>query len=147
MRGYARTMALWLLSSLLASPAASAAVGAYCAACSFNGRCGPGGTCECDAAWVGASCATLNLLPSSKELGYQGLAGGQNVTSWGGSVVFGADGKYHMYAAEITENWCAPQRLLARRPSEPPVAVCLSRADRGRCGSIALTVHGWRAVE
>jgi hypothetical protein len=102
-------MPLWLLPGalLLVGPAASASVGAYCAACSYNGRCGPGGTCECDAAWEGSpSCAKLALLPSSKHLGYQGLAGGQNVTSWGGSVVFGADGTYHMYAAEITGNWC-----------------------------------------
>ena len=44
----------------------------------------------------------LDLAPiKDRKLGYQYFLDGQNVSSWGGSVVRGDDGTYHMYAAEI----------------------------------------------
>ena len=89
----------------------------YCAACNYNGRCsggsGAGVQCACDAAWRGAACDALALDATAAELGYQGVdpANGGNLTSWGGSVVIGDDGMYHMYAA--------PSHLPTRPPAAP----------------------------
>ena len=79
--------------------------------CNYNGQC-HSGACKCSAQWKGAACDELNLLPADKGLGYQWQEDGQNVTSWGGSVVVGDDGTYHMYAAEI-EGHCG---MVSGRP-------------------------------
>eukprot|EP00039_Didymoeca_costata_P031324 m.34193 g.34193 ORF g.34193 m.34193 type:complete len:376 (-) comp8688_c0_seq1:1781-2908(-) len=75
------------------------------AACNYNGytMANNNVTCQCEKPWQGATCDILNLKPVSRALGlgYQYQINGQNVTSWGGSVVRGDDGVYHMYAAEI----------------------------------------------
>jgi hypothetical protein len=67
-------------------------------ACNLNGRC-KDGVCRCDAGWVGADCATLDLMPSMPHAGYRRT----NVSSWGGSVHFDAATKrWQMFAAEMT---------------------------------------------
>ncbi len=89
--------------------------------CSYNGEC-KNKVCECDPAWKGQYCAQLNLQPTTKDAGYQNFEGGQNVSSWGGSVIKGSDNKYHMYAAEMGY-WCGistwrPNSLLIHAVSD-----------------------------
>ena len=71
--------------------------------CSLNGKC-TSGTCVCRPAWTGDRCEQLNLLPATRGAGYRGINGGHNTSSWGGSVLKGTDGTYHMWAAEITQH-------------------------------------------
>jgi len=40
--------------------------------CSLNGKCSSG-TCVCDAAWKGPSCASFNLVPGNRSSGYRVL--------------------------------------------------------------------------
>ena len=82
--------------------------GALCATdldCSNNGMCA-GGTCSCDAAWMGPACTRLNLLPATRGTGLHSPdAHVHNTSSWGGSVLKGdSDGKYHMWASELINN-------------------------------------------
>ena len=80
--------------------------------CSLNGKCSAGtGRCACRPAWKGARCEQLNLLPPTRGAGYRGVDDGHNTSSWGGAVLKGSDGLYHMWAAEMTEH-CAPLQLL-----------------------------------
>jgi hypothetical protein len=95
----------WWRATSAAAP--DAAPDPWCAECNYNGRCLPrdgraASSCLCDAAWRGQACDELALEASDASLGYQGRSEGQNVTSWGGSVVVADDGTFHMYAAEIT---------------------------------------------
>ena len=71
--------------------------------CSLNGKCNSG-TCNCRPAWTGHMCETLHILPGPKDAGYRGTDGGHNTSSWGGAVLKGPEGKYHMWAAEMTEH-------------------------------------------
>lgn len=87
--------------------------------CSLNGVCSPPvaatdsaasaghapAVCKCDAAWGGRACTQLQLLPAPAPLtpAYPPKEWAKNTTSWGGSVVKGADGVYHMYLAEMGE--------------------------------------------
>ena len=70
--------------------------------CSLNGLCAAG-TCVCDAAWHGAQCAQLSLVPAATiDPAYPPASWKGNTTSWGGSVVRDEDtGKFHMYLAEM----------------------------------------------
>jgi hypothetical protein len=72
--------------------------------CNYNGVCASS-SCRCDPAWLGPACDRLNLQPAQKSepLGYRGVnsSSGYPITSWGGSVIHGDDGLWHMYAAEI----------------------------------------------
>ena len=91
--------------------------------CSFNGDC-VNKICQCYPAWKGNHCAQLNILPTNKTSGYQNFEGGMNVSSWGGSVILGKDGKYHMYAAEMA-SWCGinawrPNSILIHAISDTP---------------------------
>ena len=52
----------------------------------------------------GNRCETLNLLPPHRGAGYRGVDDGHNTSSWGGAVLPGPDGKWHMWAAEMTEH-------------------------------------------
>ena len=72
--------------------------------CSLNGVCNAGGSCDCRTAWSGDRCETLNLLPTTHHAGYRGTDDGHNTSSWGGAVLPGPDGKYHMWASEMTEH-------------------------------------------
>lgn len=71
--------------------------------CSLNGKC-MAGSCECRPAWKGSRCEQLNLLPPTRGAGYRGVDDGHNTSSWGGAVLKGSDGLYHMWAAEMTEH-------------------------------------------
>ena len=67
--------------------------------CSLNGLC-KNGACACDAEWIGDRCDLLNLLPTIPGHGYRPVNG----SSWGGSLIRGADGQIHMFAAHMTEH-------------------------------------------
>ena len=72
--------------------------------CSLNGLC-VSGSCACDAAWLGADCSTLALLPSARGDGdcdpsLNGTAVGYT-TTWGGHPVVGDDGVWHAHVAEM----------------------------------------------
>ena len=81
--------------------------------CSLNGVCNDG-SCDCRTAWSGERCETLNVMPTTHHSGYRGTDGGHNTSSWGGAVLEGADGKFHMWASEMTEHW------YVREPPPPP---------------------------
>mmetsp|Transcript_35300 Transcript_35300/g.59832 ORF Transcript_35300/g.59832 Transcript_35300/m.59832 type:complete len:503 (+) Transcript_35300:16-1524(+) len=92
--------------------------------CSFNGVCSSDGVCECNAAWSGNRCEMLNLLPDERNSGYRGVDDGKNTSSWGGAVLKGEDGLYHMWAAEMTEHcgigaWAQNSRII-RATSKTP---------------------------
>ena len=73
--------------------------------CSANGVCSTTTkTCECYPQWMGKYCGQLNFAPTDKAAGLQSTDEGGRVSSWGGSVMRGDDGKYHMFAAEMTHN-------------------------------------------
>lgn len=85
--------------------------------CSLNGKCSPDGSCSCRPAWKGLRCELLNLKPTPPGSGYRGVDDGHNTSSWGGAVLPGPDGKYHMWAAEITEHcgigaWVKNSRII-----------------------------------
>lgn len=100
-------MAARLLAFASLLVAGAAATGCRTALdCGYNGRCdAASGRCACRAAWSGAACGTLNLLPASRRAGLQTVeADGLNTSSWGGQVLRGADGKWHMLAAEFVNH-------------------------------------------
>lgn len=76
--------------------------------CSLNGAC-ISSTCSCDAAWTGASCELLNLLPSTPGDGtcdpsLNGTATGFT-TTWGGHPMQDVDdGSWHLLAAEMSNH-------------------------------------------
>lgn len=72
--------------------------------CSQNGVCNDDGFCDCYPQWMGKYCGQLNLVPTNRSAGLQSQDVGGRVSSWGGSVLKGSDGKYHMFAAEMTYN-------------------------------------------
>jgi hypothetical protein len=75
--------------------------------CNLNGLCNAtAGTCACDAAWGGATCDTLNLLPAVRGQGncdpsLNGTATGYT-TTWGGLPQRdAATGTWHLHVAEM----------------------------------------------
>ena len=73
--------------------------------CSLNGVCNTAtGTCDCDAAWLGDSCSRLALQPTPLNAGYQGKDGRGAISSWGGTVMEGDPGTWHMVVAEAVNN-------------------------------------------
>eukprot|EP01065_Artemidia_motanka_P045791 TRINITY_DN6799_c1_g2_i1.p1 TRINITY_DN6799_c1_g2~~TRINITY_DN6799_c1_g2_i1.p1 ORF type:complete len:412 (+),score=91.51 TRINITY_DN6799_c1_g2_i1:99-1238(+) len=108
--------------------------------CSGAGEC-VAGVCKCDRGWSGAQCETFNLGP-----GYACGSGGlcmrgelNNVASWGGDIVLGDDGKYHMYAAMFPGNltlnsWLYDGRIghaVSDRPEGPYTGKDISLGSRG----------------
>jgi len=101
--------------------------------CSLNGICSQdnsgdslyiGKSCKCDSSWSGKRCETLKLLPATRGAGYRGVDNGHNTSSWGGAVVKGIDGRYHLYAAEITEHcgigaWSQNSRVIHASSDTP----------------------------
>lgn len=53
--------------------------------CSYNGVC-VNKMCVCDAAWEGAQCGTLRLLPTARSSGLRAVDNGRNTSTWGGTV-------------------------------------------------------------
>jgi hypothetical protein len=53
--------------------------------CSYNGAC-VNEVCVCDAAWEGAQCGTLRLLPTARVSGLRAVDDGHNTSTWGGTV-------------------------------------------------------------
>jgi hypothetical protein len=90
--------------------------------CSYNGHCssgggGSGGACVCDAAWRGARCSTLNLLPAIPGAGLNTSDAQGPIMSWGGTVNHGQDGKWHMHVAQFTghcgfNQWATNSRVV-----------------------------------
>lgn len=101
--------------------------------CSYNGDCQrTSARCLCVAGWTGPACDALDLKPSPSTLGYHAVAargddgdGGKGRTaSWGGSVLRGDDGMWHMYAAEITGGcgmnvWLSNSRVVHAISTDP----------------------------
>ena len=71
--------------------------------CSYNGVCNDG-TCECHPQWMGKYCGQLRLVATEKSAGLHWHDAAGRVSTWGGSVVRDANGTYHMWAAEMTNN-------------------------------------------
>eukprot|EP01052_Picozoa_sp_SAG31_P029032 SAG31_NODE_2854_length_4992_cov_3.213570_1_plen_400_part_00 len=73
--------------------------------CSYNGAC-TAGVCECTQGWTGRRCGTLDLLPVDRaKYGFNPTDKlGQNLSSWGGSVL-SEGGVWHMWAARMV-NYC-----------------------------------------
>ena len=91
---------MWLSTPITAATCSSRAD------CSHNGECVTG-RCNCSAGWVGMTCHQLNFRPSSTSLGlnmWSRTAPYRNTSSWGGAVVRGDDGVYHMYAATMANH-------------------------------------------
>ena len=89
-------------------PPAPTPSGAPChdaSGCSYNGVC-KAGKCACAPQFAGEACERFNFAPLDLAKG-SGLrtvdSRGLQVSSWGGSVHLADDGKYHMWAAEMTE--------------------------------------------
>tara|TARA_B110000208_G_scaffold191913_1_gene260913 strand:+ start:2531 stop:4003 length:1473 start_codon:yes stop_codon:yes gene_type:complete len=72
--------------------------------CSYNGICSDAGTCVCHPQWMGKHCGQLHLVATGLDAGLQSRDSLGRVSSWGGSVVRGDDGVFHMWAAEMTNN-------------------------------------------
>jgi len=75
------------------------------AGCSFNGICRSSGQCDCDPAWEGIWCEKLALLPVNRtRLGYRYTRQLNNVSSWGGAVLYDdVTDRWHMWASEMTK--------------------------------------------
>lgn len=85
--------------------------------CSLNGRCTAAGVCECKPAWRGWQCSTLNLLPARPGAGLNTSDVGGPLSSWGGTVNLGDDGKYHMHVAQFVKHcgfnsWATNSRVV-----------------------------------
>jgi hypothetical protein len=71
--------------------------------CSLNGRCDSStGVCACAPGWVGSNCRSLALLPLAppSQQAYCHF----NDSTWGGSVIRGDDGVYHLFFSEMSNN-------------------------------------------
>ena len=93
---------MWLMTAPIAAAACSSR-----ADCSHNGECVTG-RCNCSAGWIGTTCHQLNFRSGSTSRGlnlWSRTAPYRNTSSWGGAVVRGDDGVYHIYAA-IMANHC-----------------------------------------
>lgn len=69
-------------------------------ACSLNGV-QNGGQCRCDAPWKGPTCSILDIKPRPQSSVPAIYGYSPNVSSWGGNVVKGDDGLYHLYVSEM----------------------------------------------
>lgn len=104
--------------------------------CSLNGAC-VAGECACNPAWSGKRCETLELLPATRGAGYRGLDGGKNTSSWGGAVLRDDSGKYHMWAAEMTDHcgigaWAQNSRIIRAVADDPSASAGIELAQRLR---------------
>jgi hypothetical protein len=69
--------------------------------CSLGGHCNKDtGECNCSNEWTGEDCSKLALLPAEIDNGFQPV----NSTTWGGKILVGSSGEYHLYAAKMAGN-------------------------------------------
>eukprot|EP00472_Partenskyella_glossopodia_P005560 CAMPEP_0197526796 /NCGR_PEP_ID=MMETSP1318-20131121/19407_1 /TAXON_ID=552666 /ORGANISM="Partenskyella glossopodia, Strain RCC365" /LENGTH=414 /DNA_ID=CAMNT_0043081137 /DNA_START=30 /DNA_END=1274 /DNA_ORIENTATION=- len=123
---------LWLWALAWAAAAAVHVSGGSCvdgSGCLYNGECVQG-SCQCYPAFRGSICGKFNFVASDGSLG-RGLRSvddrGLQVSSWGGSVLLGDDGRYHMWAAEMVNGtgikaWITNSQVVhavADDPSKP----------------------------
>ena len=93
------------------------------AECAYNGHC-VDGICRCYSQYTGQHCDRYNFLKYNGE-GLRTLReDGQQISSWGGSVLLSEDGKYHMWAAEMTNEtgikaWITNSQVV-HAVAEPP---------------------------
>ena len=66
--------------------------------CSLSGTFADG-VCSCRAPWAGQNCSSLTLLPA--QAFPQGYGVSPNLTSWGGNLILGPDGRAHLFVAEM----------------------------------------------
>lgn len=82
----------------------SDSAGNLSARCEMNGACagaaGGTGACVCSSAWRGPTCAALKLRPTPRHAGFRHT----DSSSWGGSVVEGEGGTWHMFSSFILGN-------------------------------------------
>jgi len=64
--------------------------------CQLNGKC-INKSCQCYKGWTSSDCSALNFLPATQTPAYRQV----NTSSWGGSVINGTDGLWHLYVAEM----------------------------------------------
>ena len=112
-----------IASAVISSLALAGASAPRCATpsdCSLNGAC-VDEACVCRAAFQGAQCDQLALLPArSPSSGYRSV----NISSWGGSVLYSADdGLWHMWASEMVHHcgldaWQSNSRIIHATSSE-----------------------------
>jgi len=90
------------VAARLLAVASAVAVAAPCATdadCSLLGVCASSGACVCDPGWRGAACETLDVGAPDGARGRIRVANGSS--SWGGSVIRGDDGAYHLFFARF----------------------------------------------
>ena len=127
---------LWLLHLLLLSTSAWAINPSplpllSCSSdadCNYNGVCSEGGQCQCEPQFKGTTCGVFNFVPLDLNQG-TGLrtidtTNGEQVSSWGGSVHLADDGRYHMWAAEMTNGvgikaWITNSQVVHAVADEP----------------------------
>ena len=130
--------------------------------CSYNGAAQPDGSCKCLPQWKGPQCATLNLIATARDAGYQpttlpaGLKtnGVPEVSTWGGPVVRSKqDGLYHMYASTFV-NGCnvwewVSNSIITHAVSQAPLGPYVQKdcamhtcAPEAHEGSVALAPTG-----
>jgi hypothetical protein len=57
---------------------------------------------------TGDGCDVLDLIPSPRTLGYHAVYGANSTSTWGGSVVRGDDGSWHMYVNNAQHDQSPP---------------------------------------
>lgn len=68
--------------------------------CNLNGQC-ISGACQCDPAWKGTTCDSLNLLPAQEVASYRE----PKTATWGANIVHNeADDTYHIWFAEMVNH-------------------------------------------
>lgn len=104
------------VGALLCVAVSSAVVSLACQSdvdCSHLGICSAG-ACACEPPFAGLACTELALVPRSCGAG--GLCS-NNTSNWGGGVVQGDDGLFHMYSALMDDHcelssWLTNSRVL-----------------------------------
>ena len=71
--------------------------------CSLNGFVNGAGNCVCNTPWTGSNCSVLARMPALPGAAY-GVQ--PNVSSWGGNVLQGDDGLYHMFVVSNKTSLC-----------------------------------------
>lgn len=72
--------------------------------CSMNGVCVDKTRCECDPGWKGDDCSVLARLPRPRNASAAAYGFDPNVTSWGGNIILGDDGLFHLFVAEMADD-------------------------------------------